>query len=65
MTLRPETVGAVIVGGGILGLSAAWHLTRSHTGMSHAGMRVLVLERNGLTTAATAQAAARSGKTSG
>lgn len=52
MTL-PETADAVIVGGGILGLSAAWHMTRSH-----AGMRVLVLERNGLATAATAQAAA-------
>lgn len=57
MTL-PETADAVIVGGGILGLSAAWHLTRSHAGMPHAGMRVLVLERNGLATAATAQAAA-------
>lgn len=52
MTL-PETADAVIVGGGILGLSAAWHLTRFHT-----GMRVVVLERNGLATAATAQAAA-------
>lgn len=52
MTL-PDTADVIIVGGGILGLSAAWHLTRSHT-----DLRVLVLERNGLASAATAQAAA-------
>lgn len=43
----------VVVGGGVLGLATAWHLTR----MGH-GASVLVLERNGLASAATAQAAA-------
>jgi sarcosine oxidase, subunit beta len=48
-----ETAGIVVVGGGVLGLAAAWRLARMGQGGD-----VLVLERNGLASAATAQAAA-------
>ncbi|AWK84976.1 NAD(P)/FAD-dependent oxidoreductase [Azospirillum thermophilum] len=51
MTL-PATADVVIVGGGILGLSIAWHLTRRDT------RRVLLLERNAPAASATSRAAA-------
>lgn len=51
MSLPPSS-DVVIVGGGVLGLSTAWHLAGFGAGS------VLVLERNGLATAATSRAAA-------
>jgi 4-methylaminobutanoate oxidase (formaldehyde-forming) len=48
----PRTVDVVIVGGGILGLSVAWHLARA------GGVRVVVVERLSLASQATARAAA-------
>ena len=54
--MKKATVGSqpdlVIIGGGIWGLSIAWHYARLDLG------RVLVLERNTLASAATSRAAA-------
>ena len=54
MTERPlpRTADAVIVGGGILGLSVAWHLARTGT------VRVVVIERQSLASQASSRAAA-------
>jgi 4-methylaminobutanoate oxidase (formaldehyde-forming) len=54
MTERPlpRTADVVIIGGGILGLSVAWHLTRTD------GVRVVVIERQSLASQATGRAAA-------
>ena len=48
----PETADLVIVGGGVWGLSIAYHYARLEVG------RVLLLERNALASAATSRAAA-------
>jgi sarcosine oxidase subunit beta len=48
----PETADLVIVGGGVWGLSIAYHYARLEMG------RVLLLERNALASAATSRAAA-------
>ena len=48
----PTTADVVIVGGGILGLSVAWHLTRTDR------VRVVVIERQSLASQATSRAAA-------
>ncbi|MFZ1828468.1 MAG: FAD-dependent oxidoreductase [Candidatus Competibacteraceae bacterium] len=48
----PETADLVIVGGGVWGLSIAYHCARLKVG------RVLLLERNALSSAATSRAAA-------
>lgn len=48
----PETADLVIVGGGVWGLSIAYHYARLNIG------RVLLLERNALASAATSRAAA-------
>lgn len=50
--LSSETVDLVIIGGGLWGLSIAWHY--AHLGAG----RVMVLERNTLASAATSRAAA-------
>lgn len=51
-TLSSETADLVIIGGGLWGLSIAWHYARLDVG------RVMVLERNMLASAATSRAAA-------
>jgi 4-methylaminobutanoate oxidase (formaldehyde-forming) len=50
--MKSEECAAVIIGGGVIGLSAAYHLARAAVG------RVVVLERNELASAATSKAAA-------
>ena len=49
-TLSSETADLVIIGGGLWGLSIAWHYARLDVG------RVMVLERNLLASAATSRA---------
>ncbi|MCP5197076.1 MAG: FAD-binding oxidoreductase [Gammaproteobacteria bacterium] len=50
--ISSEAADLVIIGGGLWGLSIAWHYARLDTG------RVIVLERNALASAATSRAAA-------
>ncbi|MCB1771042.1 MAG: FAD-dependent oxidoreductase [Candidatus Competibacteraceae bacterium] len=50
--LSSEAADLVIIGGGLWGLSIAWHYARLDVG------RVMVLERNLLASAATSRAAA-------